>query len=81
MRSFFNKASWLYVVSLLTKVWLCAFSISGAPNARMFSNAVRQKISDGFLYALEACLVNLELPPKLFICSDVLGDLWSSRKF
>ena len=26
-------------------------------------------------------VVNLELPEKLFICSDVLGELWSSRKF
>ena len=36
---------------------------------------------DGFLYVLEACLVNLELPWKLFICSDVLGELWLTRKF
>ena len=28
-----------------------------------------RNVSDGFLYALEACLVNL----------DVLGELWSSR--
>ena len=26
-----------------------------------------------FFYVLEACLVNLELPKKLFICSDVLA--------
>ena len=40
-----------------------------------------RSVSDGLLYALEDCLVNLELPQKLFICSDVLGELWSSQKF
>ena len=40
-----------------------------------------RSVSDGFLYALEACLVNLELSYELFICPDVLGELWSSRKF
>ena len=40
------------------------------PNA---SNYVKS-VSNGFLYVpLEACLVNLELPLKLFICLDVLG--------
>ena len=38
-------------------------------------------VSNGFHCALEACLVNLELPQKLFIYLDVLGELWSSRKF
>ena len=42
-----------------------------APKDRMLPN--------GFFYALEACLVNLELPEKLFICLDVLVKLWSSR--
>ena len=37
-------------------------------------------VSNGFHCALEACLVNLELPQKLFICLDVLGELWLSRK-
>ena len=37
-----------------------------------------RSVSNGFLYALEACLANLELPYKLFICSDTLGELWSS---
>ena len=40
-----------------------------------------RSVSDGLLYALEDCLVNLELPQKLFICSDVLRELWSSQKF
>ena len=38
-------------------------------------------VSNGFHCALEACLVNLELPQKIFIFLDVLGELWSSRKF
>ena len=29
---------------------------------------------------LEACLIDLELPQKLLICSDVSGELWSFRK-
>ena len=33
------------------------------------------------MYALEAALVNLELPLKIFICSDMLGELWSCPKF
>ena len=57
------------------------FLYQGHPTPECFQMQCARKISDGFLYALEACLVNLELPPKLFICSDVLGDLWSSRKF
>ena len=47
------------------------------PNVSKYARSV----SDGFPYALEACLVTLELPEKRFICSDVLGELWSSRKF
>ena len=35
-----------------------------------------RSVSDGFFHALEACLVNLELPEKLFICLDVLVKLW-----
>lgn len=31
--------------------------------------------------ALEGCLVNLKLPQNLFICSGVLGELWSVRTF
>ena len=38
-------------------------------------------VSNGFLYALEASLVNLELPLKPFIWSDVLRELWPYRKF
>ena len=45
------------------------------PNVSKYARSV----SDGFFYALEACLVNLELPEKLFICLDVLVKLWSSR--
>ena len=41
----------------------------------------RQKCQRGFLHALEACLFTLELPYKLFICSDVLGELRQPRKF
>ena len=39
---------------------------------------VSRSVTNGFisLYALEAYLVNLELPSKLLsFCSDVLGDL------
>ena len=45
------------------------------PNVSKFVRSV----SDGFLCTLEACLVNLEFPLKLFFCSGVLGELWSSR--
>ena len=48
-------------------------------NSVGFVIQIRQKCPDGFFYALEACLVNLELPEKLFICLDVLVKLWSSR--
>ena len=34
---------------------------TGAPNDRMFP-ITPESVSDGFLYALEACLVNLKLP-------------------
>ena len=37
-------------------------------------------VSNSFLHDLEACLVNLKLPLKLFICSDVLEELESSGK-
>ena len=47
------------------------------PNVSKYARSV----SNGFLCALEACLVNWELPKlKLFICSDVLGELRLSRK-
>ena len=36
-------------------------------------------VSNGFLYAIEA--LYLDLPWKLFTCSDVLGELWLPRKF
>ena len=49
-------------------------------NDRMFPNTPEVSLMI-FLYVLEACLVNLELPKKLSICSDVLGELWLSRKF
>ena len=39
---------------------------------------VSQIMSNGFLYALEVSVVNLGLPDKLFISSDVLAELWSS---
>ena len=55
-------------------------SSPGAPNEGMFPRTPEVSYS-GFHCALEACLVNLELPSKLFICLDVLGELWSSRKF
>ena len=32
------------------------------------------RVPNGFLYALEACLLMLELPLKLFICLEVLGN-------
>ena len=53
---------------------------SGAPNDRIFSRYDRI-VSDGFPYALEPSLVNLGLSQKIFICSDVLGGLFWSRKF
>ena len=31
--------------------------------------------------AWKACLVNLELPKEMFICSDFIGDFRLSRKF
>ena len=34
-----------------------------------------------FCVPLEACLVNLDLPYKIFICSDILGEIWSCQKF
>ena len=37
-------------------------------------------VSNSFLHDLEACLVNLKLPLKLFICLDVLEELESSGK-
>ena len=39
-----------------------------------------RSVSDCLLYALESCLVNFELPLKLFIYSDVLRELRSSWK-
>ena len=45
-----------------------------------FSKHVRS-VSNSFLWAFKACLVNLELPFNLFIASDVLRELWSFRKF
>ena len=39
-----------------------------------------RSVSNGFLQAFVACLVILKLPQKLVICSDVLGELWSSRR-
>ena len=38
-------------------------------------------ISYGFLYALEASLVNLELPLNLFICLDASGEFACLRSF
>ena len=39
-------------------------------------------VSDGFLFDLEACLINLKLPPKLLICSVVLkGDFVGLERF
>ena len=37
-----------------------------------------RSVSNGFLQAFVACLVILKLPQKLVVCSDVLGELWSS---
>lgn len=69
----------------LLSLWtLCGdfhFSVkSGAPSNSMFPKYLGI-ISKGFLNALGACLVNLEWPLKLFICSEVLGELWSSQNF
>ena len=47
---------------------------SGKPNDRMSLNT--SEVSQiGFAKASEVCLVNLELPGKRFICSDVFGDV------
>ena len=40
-----------------------------------FSEYVRSVSNVFFSNALEACLVNLKLPYKLFICSDVVWEL------
>ena len=43
---------------------------------------IRQICLDGFLFDLEACLINLKLPQKLLICSDVLkGDFGGLERF
>ena len=47
---------------------------TGAPIRPNVSKWVRSE-SNGFLHAWEEWLINLELPLKLFICSDVLGKL------
>ena len=46
----------------------------------MFPNTpeVSQIIVAFSMLSLETCLANLEFPLKLFICSDVLGELWSA---
>lgn len=41
----------------------------------------RPSVSYGFLSAKEAFVNNLELPLKLVICSNVLGELLSPRKW
>ena len=39
-------------------------------------------VSDGFLFDLKACLINLKLLQKLLICSDVLkGDFGGLERF
>ena len=39
-------------------------------------------VSDGFLFDLEACLINLKLPYILLICSDALkGDFGGLERF
>ena len=59
----------------------CSLSLrmSAAPNHKQKCFHIRQNEMRWFsLCALEACLVNLELPSKLFICSDVLEELYST---
>ena len=40
---------------------------TGAPNNRMFPNTPEVSHGKWFLYTLEACLVNLELPYKNYL--------------
>ena len=57
------------------------FTFTDAIDQRHSMTKYVRSISNGFLYALEACLVNLELPQNwtiyLFGCLQ-LGELWSS---
>ena len=54
--------------------------ISGAPNDRMFPNTpeVSQMV---FSVLQNSVWLIWSCPKKLFICSDVLGEVWSSQKF
>ena len=53
----------------------------GQPTTIFIFKFVRT-VSDGFLFDLEACLINLKLPQKLLICSDVLkGDFGGLERF
>ena len=51
------------------------------PGAPQNVSKYARSVSNGFLCALEPCLVNMALPKKLFICSEVSNELWLSRKF
>ena len=76
-------------------VWRTKIEIS-PPGEQENSNALHQDQQDNqimacppppspadftLIGALVPFFVNLELPQKLFVCLDVLGELWLSQKF
>ena len=57
---------------------------SAAPNDRIFPNTSEMSKMDFSSYASEqesVSLIEAALKAMLTICSDVLGELWPSRKF